>query len=297
MECATAPADHFVWFYDERAHLIARVADYAAEGVRAGEQVVLIATNDHLHDIEARLATAGVDTSAVHTFDAVAMLDAFYQDGVIDSDAFDETIGALVRSTTARGPVRAFGEMVALLWGDGAVREAIELEALWCGLRARDNFSLLCAYPSGIVLDEGLHAPLNAVCALHSEIRLGEDSEPTTTMRVYPATADAVGEARRFVRACLGADSPGAEDALLITSELCSNAVRHAHSAFAVHLTLLGDTIRIGVRDASSASPRLLPMTSTAESGRGVATIAALSTRWGIDTHATGKTVWAELAL
>lgn len=297
MECSTAPREHYVWFYEERAQLIEVVADFAADGLRAGEQVILIATEDHLHDIGELLAAAGADTASLQTFDAATTLSGFYRDGIIDREAFDRTIGSLVRATAAKGKVRAFGEMVALLWADGAVREAIELEGLWCDLRGRESFSLLCAYPSSVVLDEALHAPINAVCALHSEVTIGDPGEPATSMRVYPPTLDAVREARRFVRACVGDGSPVVEDIMLVASELTSNAVCHARSAFAVEVSVLGDRVRVGVRDASAASPVLMPMTAIAESGRGVATVAAVSTRWGIDAHAVGKTVWAELPL
>jgi anti-sigma regulatory factor (Ser/Thr protein kinase) len=297
MECSSAPRDHFVWFYEERSHLIDNVAAFAAEGLRAGEYVILIATDDHLRDIQEMLAIADLDSTRLQVFEAAATLAAFYRDGVIDPDGFDRTIGALVRDTAAKGAVRAFGEMVALLWADGAVPAAIELEALWCDLRSVESFSLLCAYPSGVVLDDPRHSPINDVCALHSEVRIGEPGQPTTTMRVYPSTLEAVREARRFVRSCLGDQSPGLEDVLLVASELSSNAVYHARSSFAVQVSLLGDRLRIGVRDASATPPELVQMTEYAESGRGVATVAALSTRWGTDIHPDGKTVWAEIQI
>jgi anti-sigma regulatory factor (Ser/Thr protein kinase) len=291
MECANAPADHFVWFYEEQAHLVAKVADFAAEGLRSGEHVILIATRPHLEAIRAGLPRDAAASPQLEMFDADTALGGFYRDGAIDADAFDATIGATVRAAAATRPVRAFGEMVALLWADGAVREAIQLETLWAELREHTEFSLLCAYPSGVALE----LPANAVCALHSEVRLGAAGEPTTSLRIYPATLEAVREARRFIRTCLGEEHPGLEDALLVTSELTSNAVYHAKSPFAVAVTLLDGAIRVSVRDASPQPPRLLPMTSAAESGRGVATIAALSRRWGIDAHADGKSVWAEL--
>jgi anti-sigma regulatory factor (Ser/Thr protein kinase) len=289
--------DHLVWFYEERAHLIEKVAQFAAEGLRARERVLLVATPAHLQDIESRLGAMGVDTAGVRTLDAAATLALFCRDGAVDRDTFDQTVGSLVRGLADDAPLRVFGEMVALLWRDGAVQAAVALEALWCQLRDDADFQLLCAYPSKVVLEEQLHAPVNAVCELHSEIHLGAEGEPATTMRVYPATAQAVGEARRFVRACLGGTSRGIEDILLVTSELASNAVRHARSAFAVQVSIMGDTLRVSVRDAASANPRLLPMTSTSESGRGIATIAALSDNWGIHTHDVGKTVWAELPI
>ena len=296
MERTSAPVDHLVWFYEDQAQLVAKVADFAAEGLRRGEHVIVIATTDHLRAIEALLEVSGVDTTPIEALDASDTLDTFHSSGTIDRAAFDSSVGALIRDAAAHGPVRAFGEMVAVLWEQGAVREAIELEGLWCDLRDTDAFSLMCAYPSGVVLDESPYAPVNAVCELHSEIHLGDGDAPTS-MRVYPGTLEAVRDARRFVHACLDADRRGVQDSLLVVSELASNAVRHAGSAFAVNVTLLNDAVRVGVRDMSPAAPRLLPMTSTVETGRGIATIAAVSNRWGIDSHRVGKTVWAEVPL
>jgi len=297
MECAAAPVDHLAFFYEDRSQLIAKVASFAEEGLRLGESVMLIATGEHLDDIATLLASRSVDTGRLRVFDAATTLKGFFHNGEIDRDAFTATIGSLVGDAVAAGPVRLFGEMVALLWDEGFVRSALELEALWCDLRQRDCFTLLCAYPSSVVLDGHLQAPANAVCELHSELTIGEHGE-ATLLRIYPPTLDAVREARRFVRSCVSGDACCHNDIMLVTSELSSNAVHHAQSAFAVQVSLRGDRLRIGVRDTSSVSPRLMPMsTGTAESGRGIATVAALSERWGIETHTVGKTVWAELAL
>lgn len=295
MECATAPVDHVAWFYDERAHLIQKVASFSAEGLGAGETVVLIASHDHLTDIEKRLATDGVDIADLVTYDAATTLAGFYRDGVIDRDAFDDTVGALVRHHARYNRLRAFGEMVALLWDEGAVRATIELETLWCQLRTTHQFALLCAYPSSVMLEQRLHTPVNAVCELHSDIRIGAPDDDVSAIRVYPPSTAAVGAARRFVRSRLGGTGRRLDDVLLVTSELSANAVHHAHTSFALELTIDSDAVRIGVRDASALLPKLQPMTGTSESGRGIATVAALSSAWGVEPHAVGKTVWATL--
>ena len=80
--------------------------------------------------------------------DAQDTLGLFTRDGQPDRELFEQTVGAVVRRLAVAGrPLHAYGEMVALLWAQGAVRAALELEALWNGLQREVTFSLLCAYP------------------------------------------------------------------------------------------------------------------------------------------------------
>lgn len=57
-------------------------------------------------------------------------------------------IGNVIASVTdGRSRVRAFGEMVALLWAEGNHGGAIRLEELWNDLQNSHSFALFCAYP------------------------------------------------------------------------------------------------------------------------------------------------------
>jgi hypothetical protein len=68
--------------------------------------------------------------------------------GNADRQRFIEVVGSVVeRASNAGGGVRAFGEMVALLWAGGNGRAAIELEEFWNDLAKRFSFALFCAYP------------------------------------------------------------------------------------------------------------------------------------------------------
>jgi anti-sigma regulatory factor (Ser/Thr protein kinase) len=86
------------------------------------------------------------------------------------------------------------------------------------------------------------------------------------------------------------------DDALVVISELASNAVVHARSDFVVTVTLDGGLVRLVVADVSSVAPTAAHAASTSTSGRGLALVAALTVRWGHDVHGAGKDVWAELA-
>ena len=82
-----------------------------------------------------------------------------------------------------------------------------------------------------------------------------------------------------------------------MVTELATNAVLHAASAFSVSLLLSEDVIRISVEDTvplgHPGGNRWLP----AEPGHGLGVVAAMAVRWGVETEAGGKAIWAELPL
>lgn len=71
------------------------------------------------------------------------------------------------RSSVARGAVRAYGEMVALLWDEGNATGALRLEELWDELQRETEFSLLCAYPEDAL---GGEADCARVHAAHTHV-------------------------------------------------------------------------------------------------------------------------------
>jgi anti-sigma regulatory factor (Ser/Thr protein kinase) len=86
------------------------------------------------------------------------------------------------------------------------------------------------------------------------------------------------------------------DDIAVITSELATNAVYHAGSLFDVLASVGADgTARIAVSDTERDRPRVRTAQTTAPDGRGLAIVAALSDRWGVEPLGSGKTVWAEL--
>ena len=93
-----------------------------------------------------------------------------------------------------------------------------------------------------------------------------------------------VSQARRFVRQTLEAwHVDGAVDAaMLLTSELATNAVLHARSDFAVLVAQDGDQVRIDVLDGSPVAPQRRHHSSTAATGRGVALVESLASDWGL---------------
>jgi CheY-like chemotaxis protein len=90
---------------------------------------------------------------------------------------------------------------------------------------------------------------------------------------------------------------PVLDDALLIVSELATNAMTHAHSGCGLRLVLTPTALRIEVVDSGGGTPEPQPPSTTGESGRGVHLVAALTNAWGMEViEGEGKLVWAELA-
>jgi anti-sigma regulatory factor (Ser/Thr protein kinase) len=117
-----------------------------------------------------------------------------------------------------------------------------------------------------------------------------------THLDAVPASA---GAARHFVRDLLVAwdcDDPD-EIAVLLTSEIVSNAVRHAADELGINVLvgLTDDVLRIEVHDGGPGEPRMQRPPDGAVSGRGLLLVDALARRWGADRNVTGKVVWFEL--
>lgn len=109
---------------------------------------------------------------------------------------------------------------------------------------------------------------------------------------------DAAGRARRFVSAALagGPFEQRTDDAILVVSEMVTNALLHAEPPVSVNLAQLDGHLRIEVRDGAHR-PVLAeaPASDDSMTGRGLAVVDALAVRWGVDPEPEGKLVWAEL--
>ena len=115
-----------------------------------------------------------------------------------------------------------------------------------------------------------------------------------------PTTGQAAGLARQVTREVLAiwqrADLE--ETAVLIVSELVTNAVRHASaggSLVALRLEISGTSVRIEVHDADPRWPQPSTPNELDESGFGFVLVSALASKWGVSDTTTGKAVWAEL--
>lgn len=120
--------------------------------------------------------------------------------------------------------------------------------------------------------------------------------EDRLVLQPVPRSARA---AREFVRrtCTLWELETVVEPALLVVSELVTNAVRHARTGLTVGLRLRTDHLLVEVEDQDSRPPVLQHNDRDALGGRGLILIDALSRSWGSQPCPVGKVVWAELAL
>lgn len=297
---------HRVHFFDSDESLAGAVAGHLGAAVLAGESAVILATPDHRELTEAVLTASGVDVAAgvadgrLLMHDAAATLARFTVGGFVDAGAFDETVGGLVRSAAASGrPVRAYGEMVALLWDAGDVTGAMDLERLWNQLGATLPFSLFCAYPSHLFSDPLTAEAFSEVCHLHSGVTGGAPAAAGSEVtRRFAPSARTPRLARSFVADTLegwGREDLG-DDALLAITELTTNAVVHAMSDVFVGLgRAAGGMVRLVVGDRSAAPPTLAGADLTALGGRGLRMIEEIAGCWGHDIVDGGKLVWVDL--
>jgi anti-sigma regulatory factor (Ser/Thr protein kinase) len=112
-----------------------------------------------------------------------------------------------------------------------------------------------------------------------------------------PAEPASAAAARRHIRELLDAwDAADFEDAaVLLTSELVTNALLHAHSAAELHVRLADGRLHVGVTDAMPATPVRKRYGKEAATGRGLLLIETMASAWGTEPVDGGKVVWFEL--
>jgi hypothetical protein len=171
----TSPGDHVAHFYHDDGELAGQAGSYLLEAFRDDGVAIAIATPERLRALEAWLAGAGVDVAAARArgswlaLDAAATLRRFTSGGTPDAAGVDREVGGLIRQAARDGrAVRAFGEMVALLWDAGLVAAAVELEAMWNDLGRRNPFALFCGYRAASVTGQDVAGALAEVCRLHA---------------------------------------------------------------------------------------------------------------------------------
>jgi hypothetical protein len=176
------PHDHAVQFYGSELSLFTTVSGFLAEGLVDGEPAILIATPSHRDGIVEHLSARLIDCDLARRhgdlviLDSAETMDMFMIDGRPDAELFERHFGAVISQAVrdrGRTTVRAYGEMVDVLWKDGQTDAAIALEILWNKLAAKYSFSLLCGYAMGNFYKQSRQ--LEEVREQHSRI-VGDDA-------------------------------------------------------------------------------------------------------------------------
>lgn len=170
-------SSHAVQFYESEDFLRSCVGDFLSKGVVAGDPLIVIATEKHRDAFADELRSRGleVDPSRAQFIDARQALSRFMVDAMPDPTLFEASIGSVIRDASRESrQIRAYGEMVDLLWRDGNAEAAIRLEELWNDLARNHSFDLLCAYPMGNFIKASVAEQFNAICDEHTHVTPAE---------------------------------------------------------------------------------------------------------------------------
>jgi MEDS: MEthanogen/methylotroph, DcmR Sensory domain len=149
---------HAVQFYRDDKSLFTTVAGFLGEGLISHQPAIVIATLPHRAAIEEHLCGRLINCAKARRDGDLVMLDAeetlgqFMIGDKPDADSFEKNVGVTIRQAVegrGRTVVRAYGEMVDVLWKQGRSEAALALEILWNKLIVRHGFALLCGYSMG----------------------------------------------------------------------------------------------------------------------------------------------------
>jgi hypothetical protein len=149
---------HGVHFYRTSAELSEAVVDFLGRGVAAREPVLIIATASHRRRFttsllkQQRTIEDSIGGGSVTLLDAETTLQRFMVNGLPDASRFRAAMAPVLHRAAKRRrnqTIRAYGEMVDVLWQQGRFDAAVQLELLWNELATTHRFSLLCGYAGG----------------------------------------------------------------------------------------------------------------------------------------------------
>jgi anti-sigma regulatory factor (Ser/Thr protein kinase) len=130
------------------------------------------------------------------------------------------------------------------------------------------------------VVEGGSHAP----GAARAAIVLASDSASLSAARSFVSST-----LEKWDREDLDQIVP------LLTSEIVSNAVRHAAGRVNLEVALLnGEQLRVEVRDGSPDAPVIRTSNPGGIGGHGLTIVESLARRWGVERFEDSKVVWFE---
>jgi hypothetical protein len=187
-----APCEHVVQIYENDGVFLDALSGFVGGGINAGDCVIVIATAKHLEALESRLFSYGVRTDTLVQddryipLDAAEVLSRCMVDGWPDEALFVQTVTSIInRGQCRKRRIRAFGEMVALLWAQGLNGATVHLEFLWNKFCEARELCLFCAYPkTGFTMD--INESIMTICGCHSKMIGGAEKQLTEILYTNP---------------------------------------------------------------------------------------------------------------
>ena len=180
-----APCDHVVQIYESDGIFLDALAGFIGGGINAGDCCIIIATENHLKAVEKRLSDFGLKIKNLISekryvpLVAEEILSKFMVNDWPDEELFNKTVSEIIAEASSDNRrIRAFGEMVAILWAEGHNGATVQLEHLWNKFCAKQSFCLFCAYPkSGFT--EDINTSITHICGTHSKMISGTEKQLT----------------------------------------------------------------------------------------------------------------------
>ena len=160
--------NHSVQFYNDDMFLTQSVARFITEGLQGNETVIIVATAQHREALQQVLTPEQMSHDKLRFFEAEEQLSQFMVAEWPSELRFRQVVEGMLGQTRQSGPVRIFGEMVAVLWARRNTWAALRLEALWNKLLEKHSFALLCAYPMPNLSRD--HKSVQAISRLHTHV-------------------------------------------------------------------------------------------------------------------------------
>jgi PAS domain S-box-containing protein len=161
------------------ASLTRSVGRYLSEGLAQGDSLLVIAASTQRQAFVQEITAAGYDAGTAVRDRRLLLLDAeetlarFLVNGEPNWERFVETIEAAIgelEPQADRSRIRAYGEMVDLLWNAGQLSAAIRLEEFWSTLVASMGFKLFCAYSIDIFGEEFQAPAVKELLRAHTHV-------------------------------------------------------------------------------------------------------------------------------
>ena len=175
---------HDAGFYSDDASLLDGFTKFIGAALKAGNAVIVVATESHRDGLLPRLQAHGLDIGAAIeqgryiSLDAADTLSTFMVEGLPDPTRFLRVASDLVvtAAKAAKGDhprVAVCGECAPILWAQGKADAAIRLEHLWDEVAKSYDVDILCGYPLGS-FQGGMGSHIfDKLCAAHSAVHSG----------------------------------------------------------------------------------------------------------------------------
>jgi hypothetical protein len=160
---------HIVHMHHDRGFLLDAVADYFETGARQGEIGIVIARPEFRETLTQRVP-------GLKMLDAERTLALFMVGDMPVWNRFHAVIGGLIAEMRLEHDgVRAYGEMVDILWQAGNKKGAIKLEEFWNELGRLQTFSLFCAYQLDSLEECACGGAMDSISRVHTHLTPARD--------------------------------------------------------------------------------------------------------------------------